>query len=364
MKAIRLACIRIWGHFKGNKIIFLLYFLGSIFCTVMFIYLYGNLVSAVAVRNDEQLGLRSYQLDFYHSKNLAEGDLDFLLDYQPEIRVSTLLPEEVQKEYYSTTNRIDQSYPLYLSANWTDNTIPPSQGRTEFTEEEEAGYAVVLPSEVLPNGFHAPSEITLWGQSFTAIGAHSLMGELIIPRPLYQKLNLGTSRVYLVVPNRLTPQEEEGFYAAITAEFPDVTISNYGIQQSADARYLEDVLTVSALYLLCIFVFSFLIKFMVDRNRRENTIYSLVGAGKRRVTGILLMETGGLALLTGILGLALHFCFYESFFEKLNISENIQYSLRDYAVVLILTVGLSLLCIVPFILKFAKRTSIEAYRLH
>ena len=143
----------------------------------MFIYLYGNLVSAVAVRNDEQLGLRSYQLDFYHSKNLAEGDLDFLLDYQPEIRVSTLLPEEIQKEYYSTTNRIDQPYPLYLSANWTDNTIPPSQGRTEFTEEEEAGYAVVLPSGVLPNGFHAPSEITLWVQSFTAIGAHSLMNE-------------------------------------------------------------------------------------------------------------------------------------------------------------------------------------------
>ncbi len=66
---------------------------------------------------------------------------------------------------------------------------------------------------------------------------------------------------------------------------------------------------VSTIYLLAIFSFMFLIKYMIDKNNGGDIICILVGATRKTIIKIIVLQNIILTFIVGIVGIAVALCF-------------------------------------------------------
>ena len=111
----------------------------------------------------------------------------------------------------------------------------------------------------------------------------------------------------------------------------------------------NDQINAALLYVVSLVSFLFLFQYMEEQNQMENVVYQIVGAKRRQIFGMILLEVGVLAAVACLLTEVLHAVFYEPVFSKLNMTETwITYSVKEYGVILLLTVMLALATAVPF----------------
>ncbi|MBR0277566.1 MAG: hypothetical protein IJQ50_03800, partial [Clostridia bacterium] len=82
MKTIRLVVGRVFTYFSENKLIFILYTLGSIVCIFMMIYYYGNVLSYKNGSTDDGISFRIYRVDLTVPVDVTVSSLDKLHDFE------------------------------------------------------------------------------------------------------------------------------------------------------------------------------------------------------------------------------------------------------------------------------------------
>lgn len=78
MKTLRLVASRFFLYFTNNKIIFVLFLLGGIACSIAFIHFYGNGTSYKKVQAEDNASLRYYALEFQQPVPQPEVDQEVL----------------------------------------------------------------------------------------------------------------------------------------------------------------------------------------------------------------------------------------------------------------------------------------------
>ena len=124
---------------------------------------------------------------------------------------------------------------------------------------------------------------------------------------------------------KLCPEPEKGewftpvSYTHLVSAYD--TYYNY-LEQGDSYDYLR---SITIYMLLGFIVFMFLVKYIIDSSRYEYVVYSIVGASRKKVVGIMIAEILGITLLTSIVAMLFHHLFYEVIFDKINYFSGLQY---------------------------------------
>ncbi|WP_255882307.1 MULTISPECIES: FtsX-like permease family protein [unclassified Ruminococcus] len=265
------------------------------------------------------------------------------------------LPKNLQDE--------SSSYFKLSAGLISEDHIFQEKGRIEFTEEENQNgeNVVILPQDYNMMAIQLGDEITLCGCKFEVIGFHAGWDQLIIPQKTMQNLNIGIDSFALYMKNGVSREESEKFISEVNscvsvAQVISSPLEMYNAAQRQDSGIM---VLLSVVYIISITSFMFLMKFMVDKSRRENIIYSIVGATKKKVVSILLAESVTITAIISFLAVFVHILFYESFFSQINTEQGIIYNANDYFLITAFMIMLSLLTSIPFVFSYMKCSIVE-----
>ncbi len=366
MKILSLIFIRIKRYFQINKMIFILFLLGSVTSCITFIYFYGNTVTAVANRTDSFYLFREFCIAPDVSEVLNQEQKQVLQKYPLEDwKVQSIVSgNEVQSEKMGKVFKEDLAINnvISISSIFRDDTgLLASTGRVEFTKEEleNKKRVVVLPSD-FGNSLDFPENISLMGHDFQVIGVQQgYSKEFFIPSSTYDDLKLETGLITIDLKNRLSHTEEEAFEREMREVFPGCLIqSPSDTIQDFEQGTLGEILLVSVVYFLSTLSFLFLIKFLMDAHSPEDITYFLVGAKKSTVIIITMLQNLILILCSGIIGIVLHRILWNPIFTMINYSSNVQYNFVDYLVILSMMLIISAIAQIPFLWNYYRKSLI------
>lgn len=359
---LRLAGSRVVHYFAENKLIFILYLLGSITCVITFLYFYGNTLSTKKMEVRDQQEYRQYIVELDTARIVDADQLDFLGGYpvddlkqSGEVPIGDKLAAQLTAQDSGKGKQV-LTLETYLSRR---SPIYSQRGRTGFTEDElNTGKAVII----MPSGYtgNLDDVVQIGNASCRVIGI-STFNQGIVPEKLYQKLGVQTNRLTVVLDRQLGADESDALADRLHQSFPAARIeSPADYRQNAQRAVPEELMMVSVIYLVALASFVFILKYMSDRNSTENVIYAIVGASKKKIMGIMALENIILSSCSGLIGILLHVFLYVSFFAKINTLENIRYYPTDYLLVFLFTLLLSLLTVVPFFISFWRSSLVES----
>lgn len=364
MKTIKLALFRLLRYFEENRLIFVLYLLGSVTCVITFAYFYGNMMPNKHADARNSLLFRRYEVQLSKSLQLGTNDFAFLKsDPVEDIKLETpLLKELPGKSDDILAERGDGNYFNIQSYLYENTKIYIKRGRTEFREEERNSGAnvVMVPSDAL-RMFAGGKKLTLAGTQYETIGVATFDTGFIIPYRAYEKQAYPTKKITVTTNRLLSIRESNDLTRRLYEKFPGSAIvePEHLLVQNEVVSVLYFVM-LCAVYLVSAAAFLFLLKYLADQSRGENVIYAMVGASKKKVGHIILAENLLLGLFSGTAGILLHAAFYQSFFSKINTLENITYTPADYLILFVFTLLLSLVTAIPFLLSHSRRTVIDS----
>ena len=149
-------------------------------------------------------------------------------------------------------------------------------GKKSFTQEAPGKPAIVLPAhshwpKIAKNNF------ALW-QDILRLSAVSIASNMRIPFSSYQAMHLPTGGSILRW-IRTRPRLKIAKLWASLKLFPESDIADpSGTVRDDYMQIAMATALISAVYLLALISFLFLMKYMIDQNRRlENIVYSIVG---------------------------------------------------------------------------------------
>ena len=369
MKFCKLILHRIGQYYKTNKLVFLLFLLGGITCAITFIFFYSNILAPVKAEGRENAIYRTYVITFESSKTPAEI-LDERLNamHLHDILFLHIIEEENLDQVISVDKAPLQFEPGPGSGSRPDRIVSsfhdyaemsPVMGRNQFTQEERQG----KPAIVLPAHSHWPKgakTISLYGKTFEIVGSEYSIN-MRIPFSSYQAMHLPTERVYITMDQNPTAAENRKIVASLKKLFPESDIADpSGTVRDEYMQIAMATALISAVYLLALISFLFLMKYMIDQNRHENIVYSIVGASRRNVIAILFVDIFVLTSLTILGGILFYLLFQTVLFDRINLASGIRLSGIDFLVIYLLMIGLSCLASIPFLWKYRKDSLITS----
>ncbi|NLJ31372.1 MAG: ABC transporter permease [Clostridiales bacterium] len=367
MKQWSLAFDNIKNLFRKNKLIFMLFFIGMTVCIICFIYFYGNTMS-YKVNEAKNLDLlRTYRITFSPAEQ-TDHHMPAFLDGEPveDIILQSEIP--FQKIQYQEMNSIfkemyqNGAVPFCASVK-NRTTLYAEQGRVTFHPDELENASPVLIVPYLFLSRHSISNqdhpLLIDGTRFRMIGACTL-NTFYIPVNTFFKMGLSSTGMKVVFKNILSVQQEQAFYRKINARFPSAKITGpEPFKEFQKENAPTELFMVGIVYVMALISFMFLMKYMIDENRRELVIYSIAGASQRQISRQLILQITLLSVLASIAAIALYVCFYNLLFSKINITENITYNWRDYGIILIFSVLLADLTAYPFLLSCRAKSIVQ-----
>lgn len=123
----------------------------------------------------------------------------------------------------------------------------------------------------------------------------------------------------------------------------------------------RQIINASLIYVICFIACAYLFKYVFDSNRYENTIYSLIGASKRRVVCIMLIEAAILSIISSVIAVVINVLFYDILFININ-TEGVKYGMLDYLTITVFALLLSIITIIPFFITYLKNPIIKTKR--
>ena len=361
MKFCRLILHRIGQYFKTNKLVFLLFLLGGITCAITFIFFYSNVLAPVKAEGRENTVYRTYVVTFEAAKTPDEIVNERINSIHfHDILFLHIIEEESLDQIISVDGKPLRFEPGPGSGSRPDRIVSslhdytelnPVTGRNQFTQEERQG----KPAIVLPAHSHWPKDaenVSLYGKTFAIVGSEYSIN-MRIPFRSYQSMQLPTDRIYITLNQNPTAAENRKIVASLENLFPESDIADPSgtirddYMQAAMATAL-----ISAVYILALISFLFLMKYMIDQNQRENIVYSIVGASRRKVIAILFADIFVLTSLTILGGILFYLLFQTVLFDRINLASGIRLSGIDFLVIYLLMIGLSCLASIPFLWKY------------
>lgn len=361
MKLLKLIFSRIYYNFYSNKLVFVLFALGCFVCAVSFTYLYGNTMpSKIMPAKDSNINYFSF--NFNNGESLSElisKDV-FTSELVNDVRFyHNLTDAELPPEL---NNEAAPSFKLGTGMFSKDHMFQ-EMGRVEFTEEENnnAENVIILPQDYNMLTKQVGESINVCGQTFKIIGFHSGWNQMLIPQNTMLKINSAINSVELYTNRGLSRAKSEDFISEFKSDFSDATVSSSPIEMydAADSQNPQIMFLLSVVYMISVASFMFLMKYMMDKSRRENIIYSIVGAKKKKVILILLAESSVIITVFSIFAVLVHFLFYDSFFSHINTESGITYNINDYLLITVFMIVLSLLTSIPFVVSYMKNSLVE-----
>lgn len=359
MKSLYLITAFFKTHFKNNKFLFTLFLLGIFVSSLILTYYYGNVSPNNNLIYDEMKSVfQTYTIEL----SVTNGDI-------LEQGVSWLEQQGFTRIDYFGYCDLKSDSSEFLNADsievryCKDDTYDfnSSIGRVSFTEEEKSGENVIILSQEYLDFYLEEREnllnqtVLLNGVEFTLIGFYNLGGGAVIPYQSFVKNQFEVNRIQVVVNEILNYQDDVNLKAEISNNIPGArvvsaydTYYNY-LEQGDSYDYLR---SITIYMLLGFIVFMFLVKYIIDSSRYEYVVYSIVGASRKKVVGIMIAEILGITLLTSIVAMLFHHLFYEVIFDKINYFSGLQYHVEDYGIILLIVLVVSVICVVPFMISY------------
>ncbi len=338
MKTIRLVFGRIFTYFSENKLIFILYTLGSIVCIFMMIYYYGNILSYKNGSTDDNISFRIYRADFTVPVNMTKSSLDKLHDFEQEYGIQ------------------DISLISVISADGEDDM--------DFTETHPAFYlnfsdsqkTMIIETSLNEDTKGRNEDIIVKGNKLQAVKNSD---SYCISAEKYFALGLRTCRIRICLSQKFSKNMMFRYGDFLNQVFREMypesdievkTPANfYGIE---DSDIMKDFTLIMAVFVVSMISFMFLLKYIMDSARYENSVFMMVGASKKHILLMNALENIVITTFCTVLAIIFHISLYQSIFSKVNMYENIIYNFDDYIIIFFMSIGLSFLIQIPFIFVY------------
>lgn len=345
MKFLYLVLNRLAQYFRKNKLIFILFFLGGIINTLVFCYLYGNMLPAVRNRNSHEIQYRQYTV-------YAEAD-PFNNTISSLIRSGLFESIAIgHREISSADNDVQTARTDFFSVLSGDVPSVRVKGKITVPCKNE----IIVPSEYSAS---IGDTLTFFGQDFIVVGQHT-GDEFYISNEMYNKFIGKTDTIYSVSFEHYShgsdPAEEllnNTFQGSIirTPTLFDLTDRNNSFSQ---------LIMICLCYLVSSLSFAFLFSYMLESGMDENIVSIISGASGLTISVMVFWEGALLTTLSAIVGLVIHFLLSPVFFNKINMSSDIRYTMPDYIIIFALLFAMSVLIILIFSRKYARLSPVQA----
>lgn len=388
MKTLRLAFSRISTYFLENKIIFILYFIGVIACIVFMLFFYGNVLNSKTGQTQyDKLEFKTYSVSFATPTEITPETLEKLKDFQMEydiqdIRLTAILDLDGNNIEFSDNSEAglymlfgkdpnveNSPASIYVETFINNNTnILKNTDSQLFTDDE-------LKQNVVISSSDTEESIKIKGQDFKIIktipknndGIYELkkIPDYYIPADAYFQSGIKTYQItiYVAEPFSQSMMYDYGYFlheifntkynpltdADGTYDFVRIPNSVYASEYGDRVSQYQSIMAVFA---VSIFSFMFLLKYLMDSCKRENSILMMVGAKKIRILVTTFIENIILTLSSTIIAVLIHMALYDCLFSKINLYENIVYSIEDYLIIALTVFVLSIIVQIPFMISY------------
>lgn len=364
MKSIKLIFSRLWFYISSNVFIFCMFAIGCIVCSISFLFFYGNGMQTKRFAGDggNTVGFRTYKLEFSKPVDYDKiiNNEIFNSDLIDDVKlVHSLNAEELPKELKDIPSNF-LSVCTYLEGKYE---IKSSQGRTKFTDEEikNGENVLIVPGRDEMYNMQIGNEIILSNNKYEIIGIAVPPDEFYMTTKSFASMKYSIKSISIILNTQLSSVENGKYELKLHDEFPSASLTDSPseLYNMAQSNALGDFSFVAVIFVVSSLAFMFLMKFMMDKSSSENVIYSIVGATKVRIVILLLIENVILSFVFAVIASIIHSSLYEVLFKKLNIVSDVEYYFSDYLFIIIMTVLLSCLVALPFIISTAKNSIIK-----
>lgn len=359
LKKIELVMSRLWHYFSTNAFIFIMFILGSVVCSIGFIFFYGNTMQIKMYETGEGVDydIRRYEINFRDP--ISQDDIfDSKLlksDMIEDVEIQHKLPVDESSE-------IPLQYAL-CSRLYNNDKIICMQGRTDFSEDEleSRKNVIILPSSDYYSTINIGDNITVENNEYNVIGVASFYDRFYITPKSYQSGGYSVDYISVLLSEQPSSAEAGKFAAELSKEFPtgELTSTPNDYYDTAQSNAAKDFLLVSLMFVISLLAFMFLMKFMLEQNNFETVIYTIVGATKKQIICIHLCETMVLSFIAAIIACLLHKSLYGVLFEHINAFSGIVYYFSDYFIIVLASVVISCLVSLPFVVSSMKNSIIR-----
>lgn len=380
MKTLRIVFSRIGTYFSRNKTVFVLYIVGMIICVTSLIFLYGNFLGSKPRIYSHGLSCKRVEVYFEDPVLLTKDDISEIQDFYmegkiQEIELSTVLDKNGNDSIEFFSGDEDVAYGDDVPAStmdyiggYTDLAAPNDYIIVDsylnnnddmmvnprpniFSNDQLKQFVAVAPKE-------KTGSIKILGEDFKIIENVS-SDHYAIPIEKYLSLNLRTCYLNIqtdTIWSKFAISEYVNYLKAIfdKANYR-YTICDplpfYGQLENMNLQYTGQIMLVSGCTILA---FMFLLKYLMDCSRYENGVLMMVGAKRKHIVFMGFIENIILTLSSTIVAIFIHIGFYNVFFSKVNIFEELEYYPHDYVIIAGMILATSIIVQIPFMIVYWK----------
>ena len=352
MKTIVLCLNRISRYYKKNKALFILFIAGGILNSLVFCYLYGNLLPMVQSRNSTELYYREYEVVLDEPCEF-ESTLKLLIDTNLFDNVSLgNVAAEKAEEYGEDVYRY--RYELAVACS-KELPVVKRSGSVDIPEGNE----IVLTGRTNEK---AGDRIEIGGETFIVKGRHT-NNPNYISREMFDKIFSGqVTRVYAISTENYIGRYDKPA-AVLEQLFPDGTVkAPDGVRLADRNNSIVALGSICICYLISAAAFASLLLYLMESCADENIISMIVGSSKLSVGIMSFWEGVVLTVSSGLLGVFLHIILTPALFSKINVTDSITYTTGDYSLIMFFVFILSSLVVLHTIRKMTRQTPVSARR--
>lgn len=378
MKLLRLSLLRIQSFARNSRGIFVLFLVGCMLSTFVFLFFYGNsMPHKVDVIKDEYW-FKLYQIILQEPIPL-DGKLQQLLEgYEVEcahISVSILQTDfELSDEERMPTQYTGAAFgiqPFFIESDIYDSpSVNLIRGNIEYFQPNSN--TALLSNNVVRTGYPL-SSIAVRGKEYQVVGEYTFNVDaaLLLPYQTYSE-DIGVyDNIYILMKEPLSEEENQVFLKKMQSLYDVYRRSTPGdafsvLYNHPGDYYRNDrekapeyMLLISSIYIIAVLSFMYIFLYLIESNLYESAVYSVLGATQRRMFAVILLDNVLLTTAAGGLTCLLHWLLYDSLVSRLNVYPGITYTAADYFIVLGFAVLLSALTLLPFIRKYRKMQAVS-----
>ncbi len=195
----------------------------------------------------------------------------------------------------------------------------------------------------------------LAGKQFEIISISHNFGEIIMTLEDFENLNIPINYVRFVPYDELSATQLETLRMQMSEVFPNNQYVENTFESELQFNTIRDFTVIGAIYLMAIFSFVFLVKALIDKNKKENIIYSIHGLSRRRLFSLVIIETVLLNFINLCIACVIHSMLYDIFF--IHVTQGVaRHHLSDYITIVLFAMAISLGCLIPVFYRYNKQS--------
>ncbi len=368
MKTLELVFTRLCYSFKQNKSVFIFFLIGCFICSLSLIFLYGNQLSPKVYEVYDSASFSEYSVIFNEpapyenvvNNPLLKSDIILDTDISFDMAGDDIPKKEMNLESFDD---IDGFYKMTCSLTGKYELLK-GNGRVNFKDDElkEGKNVIILPSDrTNPYNIKNGDKITVAGREYEVIGMCTTSFNFYIPPETFKKYGYPVDHLVIRTTKHMSRADNSRFIADIHNAFPDSTlgISPSAEYEAADRNAPYEINNIICEFIVATLSFMFLMKYIIDSSNSENIIYSMVGATRKRIFAIVLIENIVIYGAVASLACVVHKLLYKSFFDQINVYRGITYTLTDYVIIVLAVIVLSCIVSLPFIFSCLRNSIIK-----